>query len=137
MRAIGKPHSVAILLFDDVLSLDVAGATDVFLGGNQYYRFLNGHLTEAEKTDYYQLTFVSASGPVVTAQTGLKFACDLSYRDTTTEQFDALLIPGGFGIHEAAKDPDLIDWIQQVHKHTQRTIPRYSCTRSHWTNVQF
>ena len=122
MRAIGKPHSVAILLFDNVLSLDVAGATDVFHGGNRYYRFLNRQRTDTEQVDFYQLTFVSASGPIVTAQTGLKYACDLSFRDVAPDQFDVLLVPGGFGILEAAKNTELVSWVQQVHKHTQRTI---------------
>jgi putative intracellular protease/amidase len=50
-------------------------------------------------------------GPVVGHDPVQMFEAEVGYRDASPE---VLVLPGGFGSHELAGDPDLVDWIGSV-----------------------
>lgn len=112
-------HSIAVLLFDDVLSLDLAGPTDALLAANHYWREANNK-TLADR--FYDFHFVSCSTSTVRAQSGLKLVADRLLAEVSPSQYDAVLVPGGFGVFEAAHNRSLINWIKEAHKTNCRTI---------------
>jgi putative intracellular protease/amidase len=75
---------VAIVIFDGVQALDVAGPLDVFAEANTI-------LTEQEK---YEVTLVGPRGGTVTCSNGMGLSVPYSYADLDT-QWDLLLIAGG------------------------------------------
>lgn len=115
-----KPkHSIAVILFDGVMPLDITGPTDALMTANYYWRKANA-LTGDEC--FYDFQFISASGPVVTGLSGLKFMADDTISEVDPSMFDALLVPGGNGVFRAAENRELIRWIRAAHKTSFRTI---------------
>ena len=94
--------NVAVVLYDRMTALDVAGPIDVL-------RFLPGA----------QLELVSESpGPVRTDGGVLELVATTSYDDSADP--DVVVVPGGPGTAEALGGP-LIPWLQRVHPHTTWT----------------
>jgi transcriptional regulator GlxA family with amidase domain len=57
--------------------------------------------------------------PVVKGEFGLSFIADCTYRDLRGD-IDTLLIAGGFGVWEAAKDQELLNWLRHVSQKIRR-----------------
>jgi transcriptional regulator GlxA family with amidase domain len=81
---------VAIVLFDGVQALDLAGPLDVFAEANT-------HLPEHRQ---YEVTLVGREAGLVTCSNGMQVRVPVGYLETEA-QFDLLLIAGG---------PNLPDW---------------------------
>jgi len=112
-------HSIAVILFDGVMPLDVTGPTDALMTANYYWRKARG-LTGDES--FYSFQFISASEPIIAGVSGLKFVADATIAKVDPSAFDALLVPGGNGVYRAAESKPLIDWIRTAHKTSLRTI---------------
>ncbi|MGW1870845.1 GlxA family transcriptional regulator [Streptomyces mauvecolor] len=91
-------HSVLVVLFDDVQSLDVTGPAEVFAGVGRV----------VGDPDAYRLRFASLDGAPVTAHSGLRLMADCALADAAPA--DILLVPGGDGTRGA--DPRLINWLR-------------------------
>ena len=91
-------HSVLVVLFDDVQSLDVTGPAEVFAAAG---RVLGDRAA-------YRLRFASLDGAPVAAHSGLRLMADSALADAGPA--DILLVPGGDGA--GAPDPRLVDWLR-------------------------
>jgi len=139
-----QSHSIAVLLFDGVMPLDVTGPTDALMGANHYWRKSNG-LTGDKR--FYDYQFVSATSRTIISLSGLKMVADHLITEKESNTFDAILLPGGYGVFKAARNEALINWIKSAHQASTRSISvcsgalllaeagaldgRTSCT--HWT----
>ncbi|AHL75516.1 AraC family transcriptional regulator [Stutzerimonas stutzeri] len=93
---------IAILLFDDVLSLDIFGPADVFSIANRYLA----------PTDHYQLCTIGVVTAEVRASNGIRLLADHTL-ENLPDPIDLLLVPGGPGAYNgdhSAWQP----WLQQA-----------------------
>ncbi|MFP3408333.1 DJ-1/PfpI family protein, partial [Pseudomonas sp. SIMBA_065] len=95
-------RTVAMVLFNDVLLLDVIGPMDAFAIAN---RFL-----PAERQ--YRLLTLAEGQAAVRGSCGLKVVADLRLEDLP-EAVDLLLVPGGPGAYDTAV-PALERWLPQA-----------------------
>jgi transcriptional regulator GlxA family with amidase domain len=101
-------RKVVILGFPGVQALDVVGPFEVFAGASV---MLEGA---------YDVTLVSLEGGQLSTATGLAFgAAPLSDPE---EPVDTLLLPGGFGVEAARRNPDLVAWIKTAAANARRTV---------------
>lgn len=91
---------VAILLFDDVLSLDVCGPAEVFSIANRYLA----------PADHYQLCTIATAVPEIRASNGMRLLADHTFADMP-EPIDLLLVPGGPGAYNGDHSAWL-PWLQ-------------------------
>ncbi|MDR5783705.1 helix-turn-helix domain-containing protein [Caballeronia sp. LZ065] len=104
-------HIVDILAFPDVQLLDVAGPLQVFATAND--------LTRAAGLPPPYLPRVVAREGTVSASAGLGLvACPLPPAD---QPCNTLIVAGGWGVHEAARDPQLVEWVGTRSMHARRT----------------
>ncbi|MBC9251833.1 AraC family transcriptional regulator [Pseudomonas alcaligenes] len=94
--------TVAILLFPDVLMLDVAGPLEVFSIANRYLAADAG----------YRIVTVSGQERSIRASNGLTLQADVSFEQATAT-YDILLVPGGPGAYNQAHGP-LLPWLVQA-----------------------
>ncbi|WP_168991413.1 GlxA family transcriptional regulator [Paraburkholderia sp. UYCP14C] len=101
---------VAILLFNDC-SLQGAGViAEVFQAANEL-------ATSGSGAWAYDVSFLSASGGMVTSSSGLRVWTDgLDARHYGG--FDALYVAGGKGAASAARDERLLGWLRRVRRNT-------------------
>lgn len=101
--AMSAPRKIAILVFDDVELLDIAGPHDVFATA--------AALVEASPPPYEVVTVAPRPG-IVTSSSGLSFqpACELA----ELKSVDTFLIAGGAGIHALCDDPKVIAWLKRM-----------------------
>lgn len=114
-----RNHSIAVILFDNFMSLDVTGPVDVFMAANEFWK--HEHDLPADYR-YYQYEMISAENSEVRASSDISFLTKHTIRDTDPSSYDAVLVPGGKGVEEAEKNQDLLDWIAEAHKNSIRTI---------------
>lgn len=100
--------TVAILLFPDVLMLDVAGPAEVFSIANRYLA----------PEDHYRLCTISSTEHNVRASNGLRLLAD-HVLDDAPGAFDLLLIPGGPGAYND-KHEELQPWLRQAIQSSRR-----------------
>jgi transcriptional regulator GlxA family with amidase domain len=101
-------HTVLIVLFDGVQSLDVTGPLEVFTGAN---RWPSGpESRRGPDGPVYRIRTASLGGRPVRTSSGLRLTPDqdLLARPAKTSP-DVLLVPGGEGTRHA--DPDLVAWL--------------------------
>lgn len=92
---------VAIVIFDGVQALDVAGPLDVFAEANTY-------LPEHQK---YEVSLVGYEAGPVSCSNGLQLTLPHGYADFDTP-FDLLLIAGGPQLPNAQPPADFLKWLQ-------------------------
>lgn len=129
--------TVVMVLFNDVLMLDVTGPMDVFSISNR--------LLPRERQ--YQLLTISDRAALVRSSCGLKVQADMRLEDYPA-QVDLLLVPGGPGAY-GVTHPNLNDWLPSAAKRAKRfgaictgvfllaeagLIDGYRCT-THWNYV--
>ena len=97
------PRKIAILVFDNVELLDIAGPHDVFATA--------AALAETNPPPYEVVTVAPRPG-TVKSSSGLPFqpACELA----RLKAVDTFLIAGGAGIHALCDDPKLIAWLKRA-----------------------
>lgn len=105
------PSTVDVLAFPDVQLLDVAGPLQVFATTND----LAG---AAGLPRPYQPRVIARDG-TVNASAGLGLvAHPLPDAD---EACDTLIIAGGWGVHDAVRNSELVDWVRRRSAHARRT----------------
>ncbi|GLY32226.1 AraC family transcriptional regulator [Kineosporia sp. NBRC 101731] len=95
-------HRVGVLVFDDVLLLDVAGPVQVF--------------SEADAgLGRYEIVTVGLAGPVVRTSSGVRLSVDEVAGDGG---FDTLIVPGGEGARRL--DQELVTTLQRLSERAGR-----------------
>jgi len=92
---------VAMVIFDGVQALDVAGPLDVFAEANTL-------LSEPQK---YKVSLVGLQAGIVTCSNGIQLAVPFGYADLDT-QWDLLLVAGGPQLPDAKPSSDFLSWLQ-------------------------
>jgi transcriptional regulator GlxA family with amidase domain len=92
---------VAIVIFDGVQSLDVAGPLDVFAEANTI-------LSEQQK---YEVSLVGPRAGAVTCSNGMQLFVPFGYADLDT-QWDLLLVAGGPQLPDARPSSEFLTWLQ-------------------------
>ncbi len=92
---------VVLLAFPGFQSLDITGPFEVFVSAN---RVADGMGLAGPR---YQATVVSSAGGTVATESGLGIAT----APLPSGPLHTLVLPGGDGVHAAAHDAGLVDWI--------------------------
>ncbi|SIT43437.1 AraC family transcriptional regulator [Paraburkholderia ribeironis] len=100
---------VAIVVFDGVQALDVAGPLDVFAEANT---FLSAH-------QRYDVTLVGREAGTVTCSNGMQLAVSFGYADREI-QWDLLLIAGGPQLPDAQPSNEFLTWLQNQARSASR-----------------
>jgi transcriptional regulator GlxA family with amidase domain len=98
-------HLIAVVVFDGVKLLDVAGPAEVFAEANRYGAS-------------YRLEFASVDGVDVTTSVGTRFA--VSMRIDAVECADTVLVAGGDGLVGRPIDPELVAAVGRLRARTRR-----------------
>lgn len=97
------PRTIEVLAFPAVQLLDVAGPLQVFASANEL-------AAGAAGVPPYAPRVVALGGRGVTSSAGLGLAVDPL--PPIEAPVDTLIVAGGPGIHEAAADASLVDWVR-------------------------
>ncbi len=97
-------RSVVILGYPGVQALDLVGPFDVFTGAT-----LN-LAADNRADDGYDVTIASVDGEPVTTGTGLVLVAQPL--PDPHGAIDTVVLPGGWGLDEARRNPDVVDWVQ-------------------------
>jgi transcriptional regulator GlxA family with amidase domain len=114
MSRTAAPRRVAILAFPGVQSLDLTGPLEVFDGASQ----LIAATRPAEPR--YEIQVLSRDGAPLESSSGLQIVPHAALRDDVGG-LDTLIVAGGAGTKEAARDPALIDWVARAASSARRT----------------
>jgi transcriptional regulator GlxA family with amidase domain len=99
-----KPQRlIAVLAFEDVQLLDVAGPVQTFASANE--------MAKGAAPPPYRILVVSRRGGLVCTSAGLPLLTEPLGRAIGKARIDTLIIPGGPGVHEALKDRWTINWV--------------------------
>ncbi|WP_446333433.1 GlxA family transcriptional regulator [Burkholderia pseudomallei] len=104
-------RAVHVLAFDDVQLLDVTGPLQVFASANDF-------AVRRGLAIPYAPRVVAAHAPSVMSSAGLAFAA--APLPAAREPSDTLIVAGGCGVHGAARDPRLVDWVRRRAAHARR-----------------
>jgi transcriptional regulator GlxA family with amidase domain len=99
----GAQRLVAVLAFEGVQLLDVAGPVQTFA-------FANGVRKDAGGAPYRIEVVTRRGGPVCTSS-GLPLLTRSIASATAKSRIDTLIIPGGPGVHDLLQDARTIDWV--------------------------
>ncbi len=119
MESYQSQQTIAVILYDYALPLDIAGPTDAFSGANQYWRTVNKLPSDYQ---YYRCHFIGVDNSVIKTKSGIKITADALISETNPKDYDVLLVPGGDGIYKTLGNDQLIKWVQTTHKHNKRTL---------------
>jgi transcriptional regulator GlxA family with amidase domain len=100
---------VAIVIFDGVQALDVAGPLDVFAEANTI-------LSEQQK---YEVSLVGPRSGNVTCSNGMQVSVPFGYADLDT-QWDLLLVAGGPQLPDAQLSGEMLTWLQKQALHARK-----------------
>jgi transcriptional regulator GlxA family with amidase domain len=96
---------IAVLAFEGVQLLDVAGPVQTFASANEMAK-------ETGDTPY-RIQVLSRRGGVVSTSAGLPLLTQPIGRAIDKSRIDTLIIAGGPGVHCALKDPSVIAWVRK------------------------
>lgn len=134
----GTTKTIAMVLFDGVLLLDVTGPMDAFALANRY-------LPEGKR---YRLLTVGIEDGLVRSSSGLQVKADLSL-PALPASVDLLLVPGGPGAYEESH-PVILQWLPDAARRAKRfgaictgvfllgragLLNGYRCT-THWNYIE-
>ena len=100
--------SVAILIFPEVLMLDIAGPIDVFSVANRYL----------PEENHYRVVTLGVDGLSARASNGIVLQADQLAGDAPTD-YDTLLVPGGPGAYNRTY-PELHGWLREAAQDSRR-----------------
>ncbi|UTW58483.1 DJ-1/PfpI family protein [Kordiimonas sp. SCSIO 12603] len=113
-----QPHTIAVILFENLMPLDVVGPTDAFMVANYYWHREQTHPSDDQ---FYKYEFVSAAEETVTCLSGLKLHTSKTIANQSPDAFDTILVPGGNGVFTALENATLIEWLSMC-RHKQRVM---------------
>lgn len=121
-----RPFAIAILAFDDVEALDLAGPYEAFTtAARMASRPEAAGWGGRSLAEGWQVACVARTLAPVSARAGLKVVPTRDFSDETP--VDLLIVPGGV-VDAAARCPDTLDWVR-------RTSAQASLTASVCTGV--
>lgn len=106
-------RTIEFVVFPDIQILDLTGPLQVFACANELSKI-------DQPMPPYTLKVVSVGGGAVQSSAGLPILTE-PLSDIVTP-LDTLVLPGGMGVNEAAKDEPLIEWVKQRSIDAQRTV---------------
>jgi transcriptional regulator GlxA family with amidase domain len=109
------PRQVAILVYPGVQSLDVTGPLEVFAAAAQLIE-AGGRAGRG-----YDVRILSGDGASMRTSSGLTITPHAALAQAPAADVDTLIVAGGAGCHEAARDRALIDWITRASSTARRT----------------
>ncbi|RYX94711.1 MAG: GlxA family transcriptional regulator [Comamonadaceae bacterium] len=112
MKPVPRTREIGIVVFDDVLLLDLAGPGDVFGRAN----FL---LRQEGEPERYRVTALSTFGGEIHASSGLRLQT-AALPSPEICAFDTVLIAGGPGVLKARHDLQLQNWVRAVQPRVNR-----------------
>src|SRR5690606_21300014 len=101
------PACIALVAFDGFQLLDLAGPADVFSTAS---------LLGADPP--YETVVATPRGRSATAVSGVRVAADLAVADLGP--LDSVMVVGGLGVREAARDDELCAELRRVAAHSRR-----------------
>lgn len=104
-----KPLNVAILIFEDMETIDMAGPLSVFSIAGR-----------ADNQSPFSVYAVAQSRSAVQARSNLTFLP--RYSTTDCPPPDLLIIPGGLGTRREANNTRLLDWIRRTAQRTPHVL---------------
>jgi transcriptional regulator GlxA family with amidase domain len=109
------PRVIAILVYPGAQSLDITGPLEVFTAA--------ARLIEADGRagGGYDVRILSGDGAPMRTSSGLTITPDAALAQAPTADVDTLIVAGGIGCHQAARDSALIDWITHAATTARRT----------------
>lgn len=108
-----RPRRVAILLYPGLQSLDVTGPLEVFAGAS-------AALAAARRPDPgYEVITLAARAAPMRASSGLTLLPD-GPLPARPGLIDTLIVPGGHGRREAARDQTLLSWLARAGQRVRR-----------------
>lgn len=107
-----SPRRIELLGFPDVQLLDLTGPLQVLASANEWAK-------AAEKPLPYSLRLVAPHSPVLTSS-GLPLVAHTLTR--ASAPLDTLIVAGGRGVHAAAKDVELLRWLQRRAARARRVV---------------
>ncbi|MEU8512936.1 GlxA family transcriptional regulator [Kitasatospora sp. NPDC048722] len=102
---------VVVVVYPGVQALDIAGPIEVFDTAGRQRRDDQGG---------YQVEFVSAAAPRVRTSAGL--VIEAEPLEAGEGPIDTLLVPGGWSLHEALADRELVSWIRRAAERSRRVV---------------
>lgn len=135
------PLQVAILVFDDVEALDMAGPYEVFTTASRVHR-----RQYPASTDPFAVRCVARSTEAIQARAGLRLLPDSNFAACPLP--DVLVVPGGV-VDGPLACPVTLAWIAQTHAHTRITasvctgafllaaarVLTHEPTTTHWEDI--
>jgi transcriptional regulator GlxA family with amidase domain len=96
-------QAVAIVVYEGVQALDVAGPMDVFSEANTFLDSVNR----------YETVLVAAHRNPLRASNGIRIVADLTFEEATGS-FDIILVAGAPTPPEAEPEPYLVQWVREL-----------------------
>jgi len=96
-------QAVAIVVYEGVQALDVAGPLDVFSEANTFL----------DDSDRYETVLIAAHRNPLRASNGLRLMADLTFEEATGG-FDIILVAGAPTPPETEPEPSLVEWDKQL-----------------------
>lgn len=119
-----RPFGIAILAFDDVEALDLAGPYEVFTtAARMAARHEAAGWAGRSIAEGWQVACVARNLAPVRARAGLKVVPTRDFSDETP--VDLLIVPGGV-VDAAARCPDTLEWVR--HASAQASLTASVCT---------
>jgi transcriptional regulator GlxA family with amidase domain len=114
MQRASSPRQVAILAYPGVQSLDIVGPLEVFAGAQQLIE------AGAGRERGYEVRIVAPRAAPLRTSSGMTVTphCDLG---GVVGELDTLIVAGGPGCMDAARDTALIDWVSRTSSASRRT----------------
>ena len=100
-----KERLVAVLAFEGVQLLDVAGPVQTFASANEIAKDISGAP--------YRVVVMSRRGGTLVTSAGLPLLTQPLATATRKARIDTLILPGGPGVHAALEDPRTVDWVRR------------------------
>jgi transcriptional regulator GlxA family with amidase domain len=96
-------QAVAIVVYEGIQALDVAGPMDVFSEANTFL----------DSADRYETVAVAAHRNPLRASNGIRLVADLTFEEATGG-FDIVLVAGAPTPPEAQPEPHLLQWVKEL-----------------------
>jgi transcriptional regulator GlxA family with amidase domain len=112
-KPMASTKTVAFVLFDDALALNVAGPAEAFCSANR----LSGG-----SVPLYRLVYLSTTGGLVRTGSGMSIHTE-AIATVDAGGLDTIIVVGGATVAEAMRDTALIDWIAHA-----STVARRTCS---------
>lgn len=107
-------RKIGLIAYDGVQTLDVVGPMETFATVRR-----NLPPSRESTTIPYTIEVLSTSGGAIRSSSGLTLMT-APLPDPSGYVFDTVLVAGGTGVWDAARDSDLLDWLQRVAPRVRR-----------------